>query len=215
MAKKKASSASYGEAKFPYAYQPKSLDRLLGTITEKPKPDVFNADLLRAWGFRNTNDRRNIIVLKTIGLLDPNGTPNQNYLDYKTIGKGPAVLGRLIKVTYEQLFKTVSDVKNHAELKSFFDSYGGGAEKVVALQIQTFKALTSHATFGASDPLEGDNDSGNSSGVGRSGDELPRPPKNDAAIRIDLHIHLPENKSKSDYESILESIAKHIYGKGA
>jgi len=33
------------------------------------------------------------------------------------------------------------------------------------------------------------------------------------AIHIDLHIHLPENKSRRDYEYIFEDIARYIFGR--
>ena len=128
------------------------------------------------------------------------------------LGKGPATLGREIKKVYNLLFSTVTNPGNASpdDLKSFFNTYGGGGEKVVQLQVQTFKAMASHATFGASDPLEQSSDSpqeespNGSGGRGNSGNP---------AIRIDLHIHLPENKTKVDYDSILESIAKHLYSK--
>jgi hypothetical protein len=32
-------------------------------------------------------------------------------------------------------------------------------------------------------------------------------------VHIDLHIHLPENKSRRDYEAIIEDIGRYIYGK--
>jgi hypothetical protein len=33
------------------------------------------------------------------------------------------------------------------------------------------------------------------------------------AVKIDLHIHLPENKTARDYDSIIQDIAKYIYGR--
>lgn len=210
-ATKKAPAGAYGQAKFPYAYTPASLDRLLTVIAEKPRPDKVTGELLKAWGFRNTNDARNIVVLKQMDLLDSNGTPNQNYLDYKSPEKGPAALGRQMQRVYDQIFKTVSDIKDHDQLKNFFNSYGGGGESVVKLQIQTFKALASHATFGASDPLSADAPSSNGQLLAENpGAGLPA---GAPAVRIDLHIHLPQGQSKTDYESILEGIAKHIYGR--
>ena len=37
---------------------------------------------------------------------------------------------------------------------------------------------------------------------------VPLPP-----MQIDLHIHLPENKTTRDYEAIIQDIAKYIYGR--
>jgi hypothetical protein len=38
-------------------------------------------------------------------------------------------------------------------------------------------------------------------------------PPGKAALHVDLHIHLPENKSRADYDAIFASIAEHLLGK--
>lgn len=210
--KESSSNAAYGTPKYPYASTPSSLGRFLSMVPNKPKPEKVNSATIKAWGFKNTNDQSIIRVLKTIDLVSPGGEPTKSYEEFMQPGKGPAALGRQIKQVYPTLFSTVLNpgTAPHDELKSFFNTYGGGSEKVVQLQIQTFKAMAQYATFGASDPLEqedavpGDNFSGEQNH--RNGSSNP-------TIRIDLHIHLPENKTKADYDSILEGIAKHIYGK--
>lgn len=206
------SNTAYGTPKYPYAATPSSLGRFLGLVPTKPKPEKVNPPMLKAWGFNNTNDQSILRVLRAIDLLTPTREPTKNYEEFMQPTKGPAVLGKQIKRVYSSLFSTVTNPGNapYDELKSFFNTYGGGSEKVVQLQIQTFKAMASHATFGASDPLEQfDESSGGNPplGGGTSGNSR------DPMIRIDLHIHLPENKTKVDYDSILESIAKHIYRK--
>jgi hypothetical protein len=32
-------------------------------------------------------------------------------------------------------------------------------------------------------------------------------------VNINLHIHLPENKSRRDYETIIEDIGRYIFGR--
>jgi hypothetical protein len=80
------------------------------------------------------------------------------------------------------------------------------------LQAQTFKALAEFAAFdGRSTPTPG----GQPVGTGESRQQnggtpggSPLPP-----IQVDLHIHLPENKTTRDYEAIIQDIAKYIYGR--
>jgi Family of unknown function (DUF5343) len=208
---KTTSASTYGEPKYPYTWTPASLRRFLDQVPTKPKPEKVTPPTLKAWGFKNTNDKSILRVLKSLELLSSSGEPTVNYIEYMSPDKGPASLGRQIRKVYGTLFSHVSNPgsANQEELRNFFNTYGGGGEEVVRLQIQTFKALAEHATFGAADPLEKQerNASGASETTGNS--NAGRRP--DAAVRIDPHIHLPENKTKAEYDSILESIAKHIY----
>jgi len=209
---KAEAAASYGLPKYPYSLTPSSLGKFFSKIPNKPRPEKIDAATLKAWEFRNSNDTSIIRVLKNIDFIDATGTPTKNYEKFMQPGTGPAILGIQLKKVYSTLFSTVSNPgkATSEELKSFFNTYGGGSERAVQLQIQTFKALAVHATFGASDPLEqeDDFDQGDDQNDGNAGKRFNTPP-----IRVDLHIHLPENKTKVDYDSILESIAKHIYGK--
>jgi hypothetical protein len=208
---KTTSAGTYGAAKYPYTLTPAALRRFLDQIPTKPKPEKVNATTLKAWGFKNSNDHSILRVLKSLELLSSSGEPTVNYVEYMSPDKGPAALGRQIRKVYGTLFSHVSNPgsANQEELKNFFNTYGGGGEEVVRLQIQAFKALAEHATFGAADPLEQTERNTSSASETTANSNAGR--RQDAAVRIDLHIHLPENKTKAEYDSILESIAKHIY----
>ncbi len=74
-----------------------------------------------------------------------------------------------------------------------------------------FKALSEYADFGGPSSLvistraAGQTNLTNGS-TGHHPNALP-------AVQIALHIHLPENKTPRDYESIIQDIAKYIYGR--
>lgn len=34
-----------------------------------------------------------------------------------------------------------------------------------------------------------------------------------AVVHINLHIHLPENKTRRDYEAVIEDIGRYIFGR--
>lgn len=215
MAKKKKAKkdngtdeATYGNPLFPYCTVPKSLRRFLETVPTKPKPPKITGGTLKVWGFRSSNDISILRVLKELGLLSSAGEPTTYYAGYMNKETGAAVLGARIKAVYEGLFQNVTNPEkaSNDELKSFFNIHSGGGEKTIRFQIETFKALAAYATFGETDPLE--------QSVGVSIDEVASPKGavgGNPAIRIDLHIHLPENKTKADYDAILESIANHLY----
>jgi hypothetical protein len=76
-AKKQAKPTPATEAKFPYTNRPASLRRMLKDIPQKPKPAKVNKELIRSWGFRDTNDNSNLRVLKSLGLLNANNEPTE------------------------------------------------------------------------------------------------------------------------------------------
>lgn len=201
------SASTHGDPKYPYSLTPNSLRRFLGMIPNKPRPPKITGETLKVWGFKNTNDASVLRVLKKLDLLSSAGEPTNYYAEFMKMDTGPAALGYRVRVVYAALFNNVANPEKatNEDLKNFFNIHSGGADETIRLQIETFKALAAYATFGESDPLTpesppvtGDSTSG---GIGAQG----------PAVRIDLHIHLPENKTKSDYDAILESIAHHLY----
>jgi hypothetical protein len=212
MAKKTPDS---GEPKLPYTTEPKALRRLLTEVPKRPKPPKLTMETLKAWGVSSNNNARTAItVLKKMGLLGSNAEPTSLYVEFMKTGIGPAVLAERIKDTYKVLFESSLAPQNESEeeLKKLFHIHSGGGADAMRLQIQTFKALSEHANFstaGASSGLGKGNtqgDAGQMPDGNHGGGQLP-------PIQVDLHIHLPENKSTRDYEAIIQDIGKYIYGR--
>lgn len=210
MAKKTAGTS---EPKFPYTTEPKALRRLLSEIPNRPKPIKVTMDTLKSWSVSNNNNARTAIaVLKKLGLLNGNGEPTPSYIEFMKTGSGPSILGEKIKDVYRELFENsiAPQKETDEELKKLFNIHSGGGADAMRLQIQTFKALSEHASF------DGNTESGSSvadtlgkqNGVNTGPDNQRLPP-----VRVDLHIHLPENKSTRDYEAIIQDIGRYIYGR--
>ncbi len=198
---------AHGSPAFPYTITPNALRRFLEMVPNKPKPPKITQSTLKVWGLKNNNDRSIIPVLKKLELLSASGEPLAPYGEFMKKETGPAALGRQIKRVYGGLFENLNNPEkaSHEELKNFFHIHSGGSESSIKYQIDTFKVVASYATFGNSDPLEQPETlPTNSPKANRGVAEGP-------TVRIDLHIHLPENKTKSDYDAIMESIATHLY----
>jgi uncharacterized protein DUF5343 len=210
MAKK---SEIVSEPKFPYTTEPKALRRLLAEIPKRPKPPKITFETLKAWSVsNNSNSRTAINVLKKLGLLGPAGEPNEQYVEFMKTGTGPAVLGARIKDVYRVLFEHshAPHEESDEELKKLFHIHSGGGEDAMRLQILTFKALAEFADFKS---VNGSTTTGSraeglplSHSTDDSGNKLP-------PVNVDLHIHLPENKTTRDYEAIIQDIARYIYGR--
>jgi len=199
------------EPKFPYTTKPSSLRRLLQEIPKKPKPPKFDSELLKSWGFTDSNDYSMIRVLKAVGLLDSSNQPTPLYATYMQMDGGAVALGEPIKKVYEPMFHAShTPYKEPLEkLQNLFNIHSGGGDRALDQQIQTFKALCESASFEAAPP------SGSPPGGVIS---IPKTPiggldSGGSVIHVNLHIHLPENKSRRDYEAIIEDIGRHIFGR--
>lgn len=210
----KARSRSDTTPKFPYTTSAGALRKLLTEIPKRPKPAKLTLTTLKTWKVVSTNDATPIRVLKMLGMIAPNGEPLDAYVEFmKAPPKGPHALGALIKQHYRDLFESSHEPhKNDSDLKTFFNIHAGGSEPTINFQLQTFKALCEHADFSESPS------SGSASSDTVFHDAVPDAAPSPGALRfppvkIDLHIHLPENKTTRDYEAIIQDIAKYIYGR--
>jgi hypothetical protein len=197
--------------KFPYTTTPAALRRLLQEIPKRPKPGKLTLDALKTWKVATSNDTSPISVLKKLGLIGANGEPLQGYTDFmQPPPTGPRSLGARIKEQYKELFETSHEPhKNPSELRTFFNINSGGGERAIDYQIQTFKALSEFADFSGSSVQDGADDQNGDSAQQRGGGTIGKLPP----VQIDLHIHLPENKTARDYEAIIQDIARYIYGR--
>jgi Family of unknown function (DUF5343) len=202
------------EPKFPYTTKPSSLRRLLQEIPKKPKPPKFDQSLLKSWAFTDANDYSMIRVLKAVGLLNSNNEPTDIYARYMQIDGGAAALAEPIKRIYEPLFLASHTPykESNEKLQNLFNIHSGGGERALDQQMHTFKALCEYTSFEISEhtpqPL--------SAAAAISGSAPAAPPQPGFAaptIHINVHIHLPENKTRRDYEAMIEDIGRNIFGR--
>lgn len=202
------------EPKFPYTTKPGSLRRLLQEIPKKPKPPKYDITLLRSWGYKDANDHSVIRVMKAVGLLNDSNEPTELYTQFMLLQGGAAALAAPIRKVYAPLFTASHEpYKESADtLRNLFNIHSGGSPSSLEQQIQTFKALCDSTSFnGAVVPQP--------AGAPANTPQVILPPGNNPAggntptVNINLHIHLPENKTRRDYENIIEDIGRYIFGR--
>ena len=208
-----SSSSTTGNPKFPYATVPNSLRRFLELVPTKPRPPKINKETLRAWGLRSSNDVSIIRVLKALGLVGSNNEPTNTYTEFMMPGTGPAVLANAIRSVWAPLFEASHEPhrEDDTTLLNYFNVHSGGSERTLAHQMQSFRAVCDYADFtgdivtpGVAPVASAPDLASQSGATGTTGA---------ATFHIDLHIHLPENKSRRDYEYIFEDIARYILGR--
>jgi hypothetical protein len=202
------------EPKFPYTTKPSSLRRLLQEIPKRPKPPKFDRSLLQSWGFSDANDYSMIRVLKAVGLIGSTNEPTELYSQFMHIDGGAAALGKPIKRVYEPLFSVSHAPYSESieKLQNLFNIHSGGGVRALDQQIQTFKSLCDYASF--DDPLQARQQGAIASPNPGTDSTKSSPPDATApAVHINVHIHLPENKTRRDYETIIEDIGRYIFGR--
>jgi hypothetical protein len=204
--------------KFPYTSRPNSLRRILRLIPDRPKPAKVNRETLKGWSLSSGEDATALRVLKAIDFIDAANAPTQKYQLFMDPRTGPAVLGVEVRRIYNTFFEHYHDPHKQADndIKRLFNQFSGGSASVLSLQINTFKVLSEFAELStpavttSNQPVLASQPNSAQADVSliRSSAESANP-----ILQINLHIHLPENKTARDYQAIFEDIATFIYGR--
>ena len=148
-----------------------------------------------------------------MNLLNDKNEPTELYGRFMSIDGGAALLGPEIRRVYAPMFQASHTPysENTEKLQNLFNIHSGGGERALDQQIQTFKALCENASFDQAAPTSSASGASTdrTAAQGLTGVGYNNPP----VININLHIHLPENKTRRDYEDIIEDIGRHIFGR--
>jgi len=107
---------------YPYILNTGRLKSFLESIPKIGVPDKINTETLPRLGYKSSNDRPIIKILRFIDFIDTNGVPNQNYLNFRNASKHKIVMANAIRKAYSDLFKMYPDAykKDDETLKNFF-----------------------------------------------------------------------------------------------
>src|ERR1035441_725549 len=74
------------------------------TILAANPPERFSIKFLENLGFTGTNDRLLVGILKDLGFIDPDGTPQRRYFEFMDPSQSKVVLADAIRQAYAELF---------------------------------------------------------------------------------------------------------------
>jgi Family of unknown function (DUF5343) len=207
----------YYMAEFSSTQNTGNLIKFIEGISSRGVPPKITIEHLNGLGFKSTNDRSIVTVLKGIGLCDSNGSPNDNYKKLRNKAAAKRTLAQLIRNSYPDLFLLYPDAngKDYETLKDFFASKTDVGEASLRNIIGTFQALCSIADFSGSaidsgDLQDGANvDHAASSGRGHGGQQKHF---SKTEVHFDIQIHLPGDQKPEIYESIFRNLGKYVLG---
>lgn len=198
---------------YPYTQNVGNLLTVIKAIGSHGIPDKFSTRELPVWGFKSSNDRSIINVLKHIEFIDSAGAPLQLWKDART--KPNLAVAQGVKAGYSDLFKTFPDAhrKDGEALTNFFKAKTTVGDAVVRQMVSTFQTLAQYGDFeaaneGAVNSLE----SGSPSVV-----TIPTVPvagqisaTNGVTINLNIELVVPTDATGEVYDKFFGAMKKHL-----
>lgn len=212
-----------------YLMTVKNVENFFDSLIGAKAPETFTQKFIENLGFKSTNDRLFISVLKGLGFLDENAVPTDRYYSFLDQSESKKILAEAIEEAYDDLFAVrtdaqnldVTDVKN--KLRTI--TQGKHSDKVIGLMASTFKALSDYAEWGNEKKdveLKTKKAEGYKKVSGKEdGTKMDNPKEESVPIidgknlsKADFHyniqIHLPDSRDESVYDAIFRSLKKHL-----
>lgn len=207
------------DTNIPYMGSVKNLSAILDQIQKAGAPEVFNLDFLRDLGFKSSNDRGFIKVLRYLKMLSDTGRPQTAYREFMNSAEARKVLAKQLQVAYDELF--LSNRTAHSEsakkLKGWFQTKTGESESVASKMATTFRSLASYADFeSSSDTPDHMTEEGVVDGLENPEDvtaEASSPPRQvDVPLTMTyrLEINLPNTTNVKVFRSIFRALRDEL-----
>src|SRR5438034_9261591 len=134
-------------AEFVYITNPAKIRPFLEKLAAAGKPEKVNLKTVESLGFKSTNDRALLPILKALALVDGSGVPTPRWSVFRSKPKTAVAAG--IREHYSKLFALYPDAyqKDNEALHSFFSSHTTVSSGTLKFIISTFKTLCSFADF--------------------------------------------------------------------
>lgn len=195
-----------------------NLSKFLEDIRTAGVPERVTFEFLKTLGFKSSNDRPIISVLKGIGFLDANGTPTEQYRAFRDPHSGPKVMAKALRAAYSDLFLANTKAQDLPldKLKGIIASKTNKGENLVRLMANTFKALAKAADFSddnstaAEQPATTVEAKTNGTTIEPALNKPTLPHPSGTAFHYNIQIHLPTTTDITVYNAIFKSLKDHL-----
>ncbi|MEQ9146402.1 MAG: DUF5343 domain-containing protein [Parvibaculaceae bacterium] len=200
-----------------YMVSRKNIGDILESIKKGAPPPKFSVDHLKGLGFKSSNDRAIIGLLKDLGFLTADGSPTDRYHAYRDKSKSARVLADALRDAYEDIFQineSPSD-RDRDAIEGKFKTVHGSTDRTAKEQAATFLALLKFADFSTApekSPEQSEGEEKESSTTLQEGrEEYPNHEQSlGLNLRYNVEIHLPASKDPDVYAAIFRSIKEHL-----
>lgn len=201
-----------------YTQKPNAIPAYFDAILDAQPPERFSIKFLENLGFKSTNDRLFIGILKELGFLDADGVPQQRYYDFMDRSRSRQVVAEGIREAFSDLFAvnkkanelSAGDVKN--KLRTLYA--GKKTDNVIDRIAKTFSALCEYADFSSTTPPKpakapSKKDAGTPS-KDRVGTQQVGQAISLDSLQYHINIVLPETRDQAVYDAIFRSLREHL-----
>lgn len=197
---------------YPYTSVTGKLKKFLGHIQSAGVPPKVNTQYLSSVGFKSTNDRRIISILKFINFLDGSGIPTDEYRQFRDKEKAGGVIAKSLKATYKNLFDTFPDAyrKDTEALRNYFSTHTDAGEQVVNKTVATFKILCEFADFEAITKEITETPKGKLESEAVEPKRVSPAIPGGLTVNINIQLQLPATDDASVYDNLFSALKKHL-----
>lgn len=202
--------------------KPNAIKDYLEAIRQAEPPERFSIKFLDNLGFKSTNDRKFIAILKSLGFLDADGKPTSRYYEYLDLSQSEAVLAEAIREAFGDLFAINKDAHKLEvdQVKNKLKTLYAGAKKtsVIGYIANTFTALVACADFDAAD-ARGKPSPPKKLPDGETKEKEKTAPERRPAVgekltvdglQYHINIVLPESRDQAVYDAIFKALRDHL-----
>ena len=201
----------------PYMMSVTNLHKILDAIQRAGAPEVFHLDFLKDLGFKASNDRGAVKLLKYLGMLDGSGRPQASYREFMDQTKAKYVLANRMRVTFDDLFTADrnANTKSVEQLKGWFKTKTGAGDAVAQKMASTFRSLATYANWDSAPPAAAEEEKSELSTQERTQSpiELPQPTghgKSAIGLVYRFEIHLPDTQNVDTFRAIFRALREEL-----
>lgn len=207
-----------------YTLKPNAIPAYFDAILDAQPPERFSVKFLENLGFTSTNERLFIGILKELGFLNQDGTPQSRYFEFLDRSRAKQVLAEGIRDAYAELFAintranelSTEEVKN--KLRTLYA--GRKTDLVIGNIAKTFGALCDYADF--TKPLQpsmtvekNDSFEVETASTEQATKVQTKPDTTQEKISIrglqyHINIVLPDTRDQAVYDDIFKSLKEHL-----
>ena len=207
------------EKEIPYMASVGNIDAIVQKMRGAGTPPRFTHEFLSSTlGFRSSNDRSFIKVLRALGMVTTDGVPTDRYNEFKNQLNGGVAMADGLRDGWSDLY--LADQQAHkktaTELQQTFKTITGKGDAVAQKMATTFKALSKHADFAAlpTATLTADDDKASdaTTATTKTASIQTRLPSDLSSLNLrhDVHLHLPTTSDVAVYIAIFRALREEL-----
>ncbi|MBZ5573299.1 MAG: DUF5343 domain-containing protein [Acidobacteriia bacterium] len=205
---------------YPYHVNTANVKKFLDHVQTAGVPDKVTFKYVESVGFKSSNDRALITILKFIGFVSSSGAPTDVWRAYRNKSQSRKVLAAALRKGYSTLFTTYPDAnrKDNEALRNFFSSHTSVSDGTISYMVRTFKTIADMADFGspgeAMPEIETNDDDEPEVGKGGGGGTVVKRKltagTNGMTVNINIQLQIPATDKADIYDSFFAAMKKHL-----